>query len=80
MLSEYLFVSCDIVAHSAEPNLGVQTERVVAINRIVAKVLQDAPDANVVWASGGDGGHLAFPVGISGQLSWTSSSRYETGP
>ena len=68
MLKEYLFVSCDIVAHSAEPNLELQTERVIAINRIVERTLHALPDAGIVWASGGDGGHVAFPVEVPCQF------------
>ncbi|MFD9705229.1 cyclic nucleotide-binding domain-containing protein [Lentzea sp. NPDC059081] len=48
-------VSCDIVGHSTaeEP---VQVARVTAINGIVADFLGD----EVVWTSGGDGGHVLF--------------------
>ncbi|MEV6241771.1 cyclic nucleotide-binding domain-containing protein [Lentzea sp. NPDC051838] len=46
-------VSCDIVGHSAA-DIDVQVARVAAINAIV-----DAC-ADVVWASGGDGGHVLF--------------------
>lgn len=57
---EYLFVSCDIVAHSAEPNVEVQVERVDGINRAIGALLQRHGDERLVWASGGDGGHIAI--------------------
>ena len=63
MLTEYLFVSCDIVAHSAEPRIEVQVARVCGINRTVSIVLQQYRTKDLVWASGGDGGHVAIPWG-----------------
>ena len=68
MAKEYLFVSCDIVAHSAEQSLDIQIQRVTGINRIVSEILRAAPAAGIVWCSGGDGGHVAFPVGASSQI------------
>ena len=67
-MTEYLFVSADIIAHSDEPSLAVQTERVAAINDIVSKVLASAQNVGIVWASGGDGGHIAFPAGTADRL------------
>jgi len=60
-LKEYLFVSCDIVAHSAQSH-PTQTARVDAINRLVEAALKEAGENETVWASGGDGGHVAFPL------------------
>jgi hypothetical protein len=60
MKKEYFFVSCDIVAHSAEPNVEKQTDRVAAINGIVATFI--SAHGGIVWASGGDGGHVAIPA------------------
>jgi CRP-like cAMP-binding protein len=56
----HAFVSCDIVGHSGESDLRVQHERVAAINRIVRVAIDALPPGHVVWASGGDGGHVAF--------------------
>jgi class 3 adenylate cyclase len=63
MVKRYSFVSCDIVGHSAERNLANQLMRVDAINALVRKVMQRAEPGSVVWASGGDGGHVAIRVG-----------------
>ena len=52
-------VSCDIVGHSSSEE-HVQAARVVAINRLVAQVIEVSEDGAVVWASGGDGGHVVF--------------------
>jgi class 3 adenylate cyclase len=62
MAIDYLFVSCDIVAHSAEPNLAIQRQRVLEINQIIAGTINRANGKGLVWSSGGDGGHLAFPL------------------
>jgi len=63
MLTEYLFVSCDIVAHSAEPSVDIQVERVEGINQAIGAILGRYEGENLVWASGGDGGHVAIPIG-----------------
>ncbi len=63
MRSDYLFVSCDIVSHSAERVLERQVERIAAINRIVGNLITSAPSEQIIWASGGDGGHIAFSPG-----------------
>lgn len=68
MYKEYVFVSCDIIAHSDELNLDVQRERVAAVNRIVRQILMAAPEESMVWSSGGDGGHLAIPIGPPSHL------------
>jgi CRP-like cAMP-binding protein len=57
---DFAFVSCDIVGHSAEPDLQRQIDRIRGLNLIVNKVLTGAPPGTVVWASGGDGGHVAI--------------------
>jgi hypothetical protein len=54
------FVSCDIIGHSGVKDSKVQFKRVEDINRFVSDVLKDVDEGKVVWASGGDGGHLAF--------------------
>jgi len=59
-MSQFTFISCDIVGHSAEPEVPLQVERIRGINRIIDQFL-DVKDARaVIWASGGDGGHVAF--------------------
>ncbi|WP_280155494.1 TIR domain-containing protein [Piscinibacter sp. XHJ-5] len=63
MLTEYLFVSCDVVAHSAEPSVEIQVARVEGINRAIGDILGRYEGENLVWASGGDGGHVAIPAG-----------------
>jgi hypothetical protein len=35
MPKDYLFVSCDIVAHSTEPSLDTQRKRLVSLNEII---------------------------------------------
>lgn len=62
MTKEFLFVSCDIIGHSSEPDIARQIERIDAINRIVEDIIGKAKGKEVVWASGGDGGHVAFPA------------------
>ncbi|MDZ4403288.1 TIR domain-containing protein [Prosthecobacter sp.] len=61
MANNYAFVSCDIVSHSSEPSLQKQTDNVAAINEIVGDIMRVAQPGQVIWASGGDGGHVAFP-------------------
>jgi hypothetical protein len=59
-LSRVAIVSCDIVGHSSESDLQVQFARVQAINGIIAAAIEDLGADSVVWASGGDGGHIIF--------------------
>lgn len=54
------FVACDIVGHSSVRDQDIQRERIHAINEIVRDTLAAAAPEEVVWASGGDGGHVAF--------------------
>lgn len=52
-------ISCDIVGHSSAP-LDRQRQRVSELNELVRSVIDHhGPDA-VLWASGGDGGHVVF--------------------
>ncbi len=60
---EYIFVSCDIIGHSREDSLERQRERVYAINEIVRETIIGHKAESVIWASGGDGGHVAFEGG-----------------
>jgi CRP-like cAMP-binding protein len=57
--SEAAFVSCDIVGHSTTPP-EEQVVRVAGINAIVAEAMREFPPDDIVWASGGDGGHVVF--------------------
>lgn len=52
-------VSCDIVGHSSSEK-DVQAARIVAINHSVAQVIEVSESGSVIWASGGDGGHVVF--------------------
>lgn len=61
---EYLFVSCDIVDHASQQSLEVQTQRVADLNGIVRASITTASSHGIVWASGGDGGHLSYPRGL----------------
>jgi hypothetical protein len=56
---EVSIVSCDILGHSVTSDED-QIMRVAAINEIVADAITSAPQNKVIWASGGDGGHVAF--------------------
>lgn len=59
-MTEYAFVSCDIVGHSGQADLGIQERRIAEINGIVRDVIDAGGADEVVWASGGDGGHVAL--------------------
>ena len=55
-----VFVSCDIVSHGDDPDHARQLERIRSLNQCVAGVCDGRFGRDVVWASGGDGGHMAF--------------------
>jgi hypothetical protein len=57
---DYCFVSCDIIGHSSDSNLRLQIERVYELNELVGRVLESPAGEGAIWASGGDGGHLAL--------------------
>jgi hypothetical protein len=61
-------VSFDIVSHSSADGES-QLSRVVAINHIVAQTIDSCGNERVVWASGGDGGHVVFR-----QAGWVRSA------
>lgn len=72
-------VSCDIRGHSASEGRD-QVLRVGKINQLVRDAIEAAPPGAVVWASGGDGGHVVFrqaewqqPVVdlVAGLLEWS---------
>lgn len=50
-------VSCDIVGHSLA-DMQHQLSQIVDINNIVGQVIAACGEKDVVWASGGDGGHV----------------------
>jgi len=52
-------ISCDISGHSTAAE-HQQLANVTAINRIVGKAIRDSPKGDVVWSSGGDGGHVVL--------------------
>lgn len=54
------FVSSDIVGHSKVRDPDVQLARVSGINQVVRRLIERRSDAEILWASGGDGGHVAF--------------------
>ena len=62
MVQQLAFVSCDIIGHSAESDLQRQRDRIAEINAIVADTLAASANDTVIWASGGDGGHVAFAI------------------
>ena len=52
-------VSCDILGHSSADSQR-QVASVAAINKIVADMIDSCELGDVVWSSGGDGGHVVF--------------------
>lgn len=58
---DFCFVSCDIVGHGIETDFATQKNRIEGINDIV-RTSVDTGGGQVVWASGGDGGHVAFTL------------------
>jgi CRP-like cAMP-binding protein len=61
--SDFCFVSCDISGHSFDSDLPSQVERVYQLNAIMGGVLESPEGDGAIWASGGDGGHLALRPG-----------------
>jgi len=63
-MAQFVFVSFDISSHASEADHAKQVERVATLNDLVGAVIS-APGADApLWASGGDGGHIAFtPAG-----------------
>jgi hypothetical protein len=55
-------VSCDIVGHGLEPEHSRQINLIRELNDKVQKSLKKFEHNEIVWASGGDGGHVAFLV------------------
>lgn len=70
MTQSFTFVSCDIIGHSAATDIELQIQRIRAMNEIVDQVLRENSSQSVIWASGGDGGHVAFsdPDNLQGPL------------
>ena len=58
-VADACIVSCDIVAHGSERDHERQLKRLQDINQRVREPVQ-LHGNRVVWASGGDGGHVAF--------------------
>lgn len=55
-----VFVSCDIVSHGDDPDHSRQLERIKSLNGCIADACGERFGRDLVWASGGDGGHLAL--------------------
>jgi hypothetical protein len=53
-------ISCDIVGHSSVDGRDAQLARVQGINHVIDEVSRKHPGMHVLWASGGDGGHVLF--------------------
>lgn len=54
------FVSCDIVAHGEDTDHARQFNRIKGLNACIAAVCGERFGADVIWLSGGDGGHVAL--------------------
>ncbi len=83
-----VFVSCDIVSHGDDPDHSHQVARIKSLNACIADVCRERFGRNVIWASGGDGGHLAvfsddqceFGLGFIARLyGWAAETRYGSG-
>ncbi len=57
---EAIFVSCDIVGHGADSDQSRQVARIESLNACIRRVCGQYFGSEVIWASGGDGGHVAF--------------------
>ncbi|MDP3736190.1 MAG: cyclic nucleotide-binding domain-containing protein [Hyphomonadaceae bacterium] len=55
-----VFVSCDIVSHGDDPDHSRQLERIKSLNACIAETCGERFGRDLIWASGGDGGHLAL--------------------
>lgn len=55
-----IFVSCDIVGHGETGDHAAQLARIHGLNGCIRHVCRDYFKAGAIWASGGDGGHVAF--------------------
>ncbi len=58
--TEAAFVSCDIVGHGRNSAHARQVQRIEGLNNCIRRVCKSHFGQGVVWASGGDGGHVAF--------------------
>ncbi len=60
MTDQRAIVSCDIVGHSLEKDPAAQLRQLETINDLVRDLLTRYEHGQVVWASRGDGGHVAI--------------------
>lgn len=60
LTSQVAVVSCDIVGHSRERSPKAQRGQLQSINDLVSALLRSRPAGEIVWASRGDGGHVAI--------------------
>ena len=58
--SSAVFVSCDIIGHGDTGGHADQVARIRSLNAVIAGVCGTRFSEDVIWASGGDGGHMAF--------------------
>lgn len=54
------FVSCDLINYSAVSDHSQQLRILEGLNGCIRAVCQENFDRQIIWASGGDGGHVAF--------------------
>jgi hypothetical protein len=63
-MNPFVFLSFDIDSHATEPDQEIQLKRVAELNQIVSEAINLPAAEQPIWASGGDGGHVAFtPAG-----------------
>jgi CRP-like cAMP-binding protein len=60
VLHNAVFVSCDIVSHGDDDEHERQVSRIRQLNACISALCNGRFGVDVIWASGGDGGHLAL--------------------
>jgi class 3 adenylate cyclase len=55
-----IFVSCDIVGHAETDDHAAQLARIRRLNEAIKAICGEYFAKSAIWASGGDGGHVAF--------------------
>lgn len=68
MPQQFAVVSCDIDGHSRERDPDVQLRQLQAINDLVKATIGKNRRRQFIWASRGDGGHLAIGVSNWGEV------------
>jgi hypothetical protein len=59
-MPQFVFVSFDISSHAAVRDHGEQVRRIATLNDLVGSAIRMPENVGSLWASGGDGGHIAF--------------------